>query len=399
MRTTQEGQDVTNRTKFEEAYGFRRSAVALANWRTAPFNRWSFLNVGELVPSARIEASSSEAEPAIADFSALLGETLSLSNGTETVAAFLDRSSADALTVMKGGRFIGDWFAPHMQPGNRHIIFSISKSLTAILAGILEGEGRFDPEAPVTDYIPEATGSAYGDATVRHVLDMTVSLDFEEAYLDPESSFARYRRATLWNPGGGDEGLEEFLLSIKRRPEPHGDVFRYRSPNSDLLGVLVERASGKRVPELFAEKLWAPLGARGEGAITVDRVGTARTAGGISMTPRDLARVGEMMRQGGVANGKRVVSETWVRDTTTAGSLEAWKRGDFAHLFAEGRYRNKWYQSGKGSYCGIGIHGQWLFVDPASEVVIVKMSSQPTPVDDPLDHDNVDFFEALVRMV
>ncbi|MBR2686458.1 MAG: serine hydrolase [Aquamicrobium sp.] len=390
---------MTNRTKFEEAYGFRRSAVALANWRTAPFNRWSFLNVGELVPSARIEASSSEAEPAIADFSALLGETLSLSNGTETVAAFLDRSSADALTVMKGGRFIGDWFAPHMQPGNRHIIFSISKSLTAILAGILEGEGRFDPEAPVTAYIPEATGSAYGDATVRHVLDMTVSLDFEEAYLDPESSFARYRRATLWNPGGGDEGLEEFLLSIKRRPEPHGDVFRYRSPNSDLLGVLVERASGKRVPELFAEKLWAPLGARGEGAITVDRVGTARTAGGISMTPRDLARVGEMMRQGGVANGKRVVSETWVRDTTTAGSLEAWKRGDFAHLFAQGRYRNKWYQSGKGSYCGIGIHGQWLFVDPASEVVIVKMSSQPTPVDDPLDHDNVDFFEALVRMV
>lgn len=390
---------MTNPTKFEEAYGFRRSDVALVNWRTAPFNRWSFQNVGELVPSARIEAAAGAVETVAADFSGLLGETLSLSNGTETVAAFLDRSSADALTVMKGGRFVGDWFAPHMRFGDRHIVFSVSKSLTAILAGILEGEGCFDPDAPVTDYIPEAVGSAYGDATVRHVLDMTVSLDFEEAYLDPESAFARYRRATLWNPGGGDEGLEEFLLSIKRRPEPHGEVFRYRSPNSDLLGILVERASGRRVPELFAEKLWAPLGACGEGAITVDRAGTARTAGGISLTPRDLARIGEMMRQGGMANGSRVVPESWVRDTTTAGSLDAWKRGDFPHLFAEGRYRNKWYQSGKGSYCGIGIHGQWLFVDPASEVVIVKMSSQPTPVDDPLDHDNVDFFEALVAMV
>ena len=102
---------------------------------------------------------------------------------------------------MKGGKLVGDWFAPHMDFGARHIIFSISKSLTAILAGILEGEGVFDPEAPVTQYIPEAAGSAYGDATVRHVLDMTVSLDFEEAYLDPESAFARYRRATLWNPG------------------------------------------------------------------------------------------------------------------------------------------------------------------------------------------------------
>lgn len=390
---------MTNPTKFQEAYGFRRSDVALANWRTAPFNRWAFQNVGELVPSARIEAPTDASEAAMVDFSGLLGETVSLSKGTETVAAFLDRSSADALTVMKGGKFIGDWFASHMRSGSRHIIFSISKSLTAILAGILEGEGCFDPDAPVTAYIPEAAGSAYGDATVRHVLDMTVSLDFEEAYLDPESAFARYRRATLWNPGGGDEGLEEFLLSIKRRSEPHGEVFRYRSPNSDLLGVLVERASGKRVPELFTEKLWAPLGACMEGAITVDRAGTARTAGGVSMAPRDLARIGEMMRQGGVANGKRVVPETWVRDTTTAGSLDAWKRGDFAHLFPEGRYRNKWYQSGKGSYCGIGIHGQWLFVDPASEVVIVKMSSQPTPVDDPLDHDNVDFFEALVTMV
>ena len=390
---------MTNPTAFEDKFGFRRSDVGLANWRTTPFNRWAFQNVGELVPSARIEAGPAAGETAAADMSGLLGETVALAEGSETVAGFLARSHADALTVMKGGRFVGDWFAPHMAFGNRHLVFSISKSLTAILAGILGGEGRLDLEAPVTTYIPEAVGSAYGDATVRHVLDMTVSLDFEEAYLDPESAFARYRRATLWNPGGGEEGLEEFLLSIKRLPGPDGEVFRYRSPNSDLLGMLVERASGLRVPELLREKLWAPLGACGEGAITVDRLGAARTAGGISLTPRDLARIGEMMRQGGLANGTRVVSEAWVRDTTTAGSQDAWKRGDMAQLFPEGRYRNKWYQSGKGSYCGIGIHGQWLFVDPASEVVIVKMSSQPEPVDDPLDHENVAFFEALATMV
>lgn len=390
---------MTNSTQFKDKFGFRRGDVSLANWRTTPFNRWAFQNLGELVPSARIAAGPAAMETAAVEIGGLLGEKVDLGKGDETVAGFLERSHADALAVMKGGRFIGDWFAPHMAFGERHIAFSISKSITAILAGILQGEGRFDLEAPVTAYIPEAVGSAYGDASVRHVLDMTVSLDFEEAYLDPESAFARYRRATLWNPGGGDEGLEEFLLTIGRRPGPHGEVFRYRSPNSDLLGILVERASGQRVPQLLRDKLWAPLGACGEGAITVDRIGTARTAGGISLTPRDLARIGEMMRQGGLANGTRVVSEAWVRDTTTAGSQEAWKRGDFSHLFPQGRYRNKWYQSGKGSYCGIGIHGQWLFVDPASEVVIVKMSSQPEPVDDPLDHDNVAFFEALTAMV
>jgi len=393
---------MTGKTAFETRYGFRRNEVLLSNWRESPFNRWSFQNLGELVPTARVAAASAGAEAQAMDFGGLLGEKVSVASAPETVAEFLIRSSTDALTVMKGGKVIGDWFAPHMDFGARHIIFSISKSVTAIIAGILEGEGVFDPEAPVTQYIPEAAGSAYGDASVRHVLDMSVSLDFEEAYLDPESAFARYRRATLWNPGGGTESLREFILTLQRLAEPHGQTFRYRSPNSDLLGLLLERASGQRFTDLMREKLWLPLGAVSEASIGVDMEGTARTAGGISVTPRDLARVGEMMRQGGTVDGRRIVPEAWVRDTvSTGGSAEAWQRGTMAFLFPKGRYRNKWYQTGheNGAYCGIGIHGQWLYVDPRTEVVIAKMSSQPVPVDDPLDAEIVAFFEALSQRV
>ena len=140
----------------------------------------------------------------------------------------------------------------------------------------------------------------------------------------------------------------------------------------------------------------------GEASIGVDMEGTARTAGGISVTPRDLARVGEMMRQGGTVDGRRIVPEAWVRDTvSTGGSAEAWQRGTMAFLFPKGRYRNKWSQTGheNGAYCGIGIHGQWLYVDPKAEVVIAKMSSQPVPVDDPLDAETVAFFEALTQLV
>ena len=106
-----------------------------------------------------------------------------------------------------------------------------------------------------------------------------------------------------------------------------------------------------------------------------------------------------MMRQGGMANGRRVVPESWVRDTTNAGSAEAWQKGAMVHLFPQGRYRNKWYQPGDGSFCGIGIHGQWLYVDPSAGTVIVKMSSQPEPVDDPLDIECVSFFQVLAAMV
>ncbi|WP_419694603.1 serine hydrolase domain-containing protein [Mesorhizobium muleiense] len=393
---------MTGKTAFETRYGFARNQVLLGNWRESPFNRWSFQNVGELVPSARVAAASSSREAPAQDLDGLLGEKVALTVGAETVAAFLTRSDTDALTIMKAGNIVGDWFASHMEFGARHIIFSISKSLTAILAGILEGEGIFDPQAPVTRYLPEAAGSAYGDASVRHVLDMSVSLDFEEAYLDPESAFARYRRATLWNPGGGTESLADFILTLQRLGEPHGRTVRYRSPNSDLLGILLERASGQRFAELMHEKLWLPLGAMSEASVTVDMAGTARTAGGISVTPRDLARIGEMMRQGGIANGRRIVPEAWVRDTvSTGGDAEAWQRGTMAFLFPKGRYRNKWYQTGaaSGAFCGIGIHGQWLYVDPKAEVVIAKMSSQPEPVDEPLDLDMIAFFEALSRMI
>lgn len=392
---------MTGNTAFETRYGFARKDVRLDNWRLRPFSQWSFQNVGELVPSVHVAAAPG-GEEQVKSLGALLEEKVTLAGGAETVESFLKRSDTDGLTILKGGRLVGDWSAPHMAFGQRHIIFSISKSVTAILAGILQGEGVFDPEAPVTEYIPEAKSSAYGDASVRNVLDMTVSLDFEEAYLDPESAFARYRRATLWNPGGGSESLAAFLLTLPRLAEPHGQTYRYRSPNSDMLGILVERASGKRVSDLLSEKLWLPLAAASEMSVTVDMEGTARTAGGMSMTPRDLARIGEMMRQGGTANGRRIVPEAWVHDTVASGgSHEAWRRGTMVFLFPKGRYRNKWYQMGtpSGAFCGIGIHGQWIYVNPSDEVVIAKMSSQPEPVDDQLDLDVVAFFEALSRTV
>jgi CubicO group peptidase (beta-lactamase class C family) len=384
---------------FVRKFGFDRREVTLANWRLAPFNRWSFQNVGELVPSVATLPDPGRAETLPQDMSGLLAEQFSSLQGRARLTDFLQSSNTDALCVMKAGRFIGDWFAPHMDFGARHIVFSITKSLTAILAGILEGDGALDPDAPVTTYLPEAAGSAYGDATVRHVLDMTVSLDFDEAYLDSSGAFARYRRATLWNPGEGKESLAGFLMTLQRLPAPHGEIFRYRSPNSDVLGLIVERAGGARVSDLMRDRLWAPLGVRSAISITVDREGTARTAGGISLTPRDLVRVGEMMRQQGIANGKRIVPEAWVRDTTGGGNLDAWKRGDFARLFLNGRYRNKWYQTGKGAYCGIGIHGQWLFIDPAREAVIAKMSSQPLPGDESIDIDHVAFLEAVAERI
>jgi CubicO group peptidase (beta-lactamase class C family) len=149
------------------------------------------------------------------------------------------------------------------------------------------------------------------------------------------------------------------------------------------------------------DRLWRGIGAHSAGLVTVDRVGASRAAGGVSMTARDLARVGEMMRLGGIGPSGRVVSERWILDTLEKGDRAAWKEGDFPHLFKDGSYRNKWYSSGlpSGAFCAIGIHGQWLYVNPAAEVTIVRFSSQPIPVDDPVDLDCVRLFQAIAERV
>ncbi|WP_454285963.1 serine hydrolase domain-containing protein [Rhizobium arsenicireducens] len=389
-------------TEFETAYGFARRDVTIANWRTAPYSRWSFQNLRELVPTAEIRATAEEPETALA-LSPLLDTPLETGlAGTTNARAFLDYAHTDAFVLMKGGRIVAEHYAPHAQVNARHIVFSISKSLTALVSAVLEEQGVIDPDSPVVSLIPEAKGSAYGDCSYRDVLDMRVSLDFDEAYLDKNGAFARYRRSTLWNPseaGAPVETLTEFLMTIPKADRPHGGPFFYASPNSDLLGILIERATGRRYVDLFSDLLWKPLGAKNHALVSVDGAGTARSAGGVCVTARDLARVGQMLLDGGIANGRQVVPAAWVEDMRNAGDPSAWTASQ-PTMLPNGRYRSKWYQTGEpdGAFCAIGIHGQWLYVDPSTETVIVKLSSQPNPLDDELKQDNFAFFRALSRL-
>lgn len=389
-------------TEFKTTYGFERRDVTIANWRTAPYSRWSFQNLREMVPTTEIRAAAEEPETALAT-SPLLDATLETGlAGTTDARAFLDHAHTDAFVLMKGGRIVAEHYAPHAHVNARHIVFSVSKSLTALVSAVLQDQGVIDPECPVVSLIPEAKGSAYGDCSFRDVLDMRVSLDFDEAYLTKDGAFARYRRSTLWNPaepGAQVETLTEFLMTLQKADRPHGGPFFYASPNSDLLGILIERASGRRYADLFSDLLWKPLGAKNHALVSVDGAGTARSAGGVCVTARDLARVGQMLLDGGTANGRQVVPAAWVKDMQTAGDPSAWAASQ-PTMLPNGRYRSKWYQTGEpdGAFCAIGIHGQWLYVDPSTETVIVKLSSQPNPLDDELKQDNFAFFRALSRL-
>lgn len=376
----------------------RPTALNLSNWRQPGNNRWAFHHVREIIPTEEIArgAQMSRLEKSIVgnvDSSTVKG-----SDATDwTLQRWLEESKSDALLVAHHGKLVHEWYLDPAIETCPHIVFSVSKSITATLAGVLVDQGLLDPSRPVVDYIPELADSGYRDASLQHVLDMVVNIDFTEDYLATGGKFLEYRTATAWHPcevDAIDQNLHEFLCSIERADGEHGQVWQYKSPNSDLLGWVLERASGERLASLMSRYLWQPMGAEANAYVTVDRKGAARTAGGICVLPRDLLRFGELVRNRGFANGRQVIPEWWLEDCSEAGSREAWQRGDSSKEFPDGQYRNKWYQTGNEhrAMLAIGIHSQWIYINPVTEVTIVKLSSQDEPLKPELDEINLQMF-------
>ncbi|MGY6707453.1 MAG: serine hydrolase domain-containing protein [Rhizobiaceae bacterium] len=380
-----------------------RAAITLENWRAHPASRWSFQNTCEFVPTAVIASGTS---PGAAPPPSGPLEEIRINDGQGTEAAateMLARRHTDSILVLREGKPLASWSAPHSDFFAPHLIFSVSKSITGLLAGIAHGEGRFDPEAGIIDLVPSMAPSTYGSARLRDLLDMTVDLAFDEDYADHGGAFDRYRRAMLWNPERPEtrpETMEAFLATLPAEGHGHGVRFHYASPNSDLLGMAVERAVGQRLHEYLAQRLWQPLGLAGPAYVTVDRVGTARAAGGICLTITDLARIGQLLLdEGRGPDGRQIVPAGWIADMREGGDRQAWVDGDFADMFTNGRYRSCWYDvgDGRGTIAAVGIHGQYLWVDYSNQVVIARTASRPQASDDVETQEDIAMMAALAR--
>lgn len=352
--------------------------ATLANWRTAPYCSWAFHHVREIVPSAEIANDPDN--------------VWALDNGARPLTGVdLDAALApvnnDALVVLHKGQIVHESYRNGMGPEDPHILMSVSKSMLGLLAGTLVARQELDPAAPLTEYIPEIAGTAFEGATVRDALDMRVGVKFDEDYFATSGPIIDYRYAANWNPvpaGITPYDLRSFQTLLTERDGTHNGSFHYVSPNTDLLAWVLERASGQRYADLFSDRIWKPMGAERPAYITVDRIGGARAAGGMCFTARDLARVGHLMVQNGARDGVQIIPETWLQDITNNGDAEAWRTGDFASDFRNPSmtYRSKWYvhPGEKPLIHGLGIHGQYLFVDPLRELSVAWFSSEGDPI-------------------
>ncbi|MDA9954245.1 beta-lactamase family protein [Planktomarina sp.] len=356
--------------------------VSLANWRKAPYCHWAFHHVREIIPSADISNDPTdvwELKPNTMDTSSL---------GLDNAMVSTD---CDAIVVLHKDKLVHESYRNGMTSRDPHILMSVSKSMLGLVAGTLIERGELAESDLITKHLPEIENTAYADATVRDLLDMRAGILFDEDYLATEGPIVDYRFAANWNPVPKDRvaaDLRSFMSLLTETDGPHGGRFHYVSPNTDLLAWVFERASGMRYAELVSERLWKPLGAEAPGYITVDRIGGARAAGGKCLLARDLARVGMMMANGGQRDGKQVVPACWLEDIVQNGDPQAWKDGDFYNEMGQRdiHYRSKWYVNREAEplIFGVGIHGQFLFVDPAKKLSVAWFASQGSPLDSPL---------------
>jgi CubicO group peptidase (beta-lactamase class C family) len=362
--------------------------VTLANWRTTPFNKWAFHHVREILPTADIAYEPANVRelpvrPATLDRLRITKAGIPL-----TVDQVLEATGTDALVVLHKGSIAVERYFNGMTERSPHILMSVSKSMLGLLAGILVGHGVLRVSQRVTDVIPELKATAWASATVSNLLDMRTGVAFNEDYLTTSGPMIAYRKAAGWNPlepGERPSDLRSFFHELREADGPHGGRFCYASPNTDLLGWVIERICGKRYADLLGALLWQPMGAAESAYITVDRLGAPRAAGGMCATARDLARTGQMVLEGGTHRGRQVVPSSWIETIANDGDPAAWSAGNLSSYFpgVPIHYRSKWYVERtvpRLLFC-LGIHGQSLIVDAANEIVIAKFSSQPQPLD------------------
>lgn len=304
-----------------------------------------------------------------------------------TPEQFLDRTYTNALLVMKNGRIVSEIYRNNANERTRFIGWSMTKSITSVLVGCALAEGRIRSlDDRIEIYLPELKGGGYAGVTVRQIMQMRSGVDYEERYdfAHPGTAASNHIAALVKNVARFADAARTI-----RRIHPPGAVFQYKTLDTAVLGWLLERVSGGSTLAAYAaQRLWEPLGAEADGYFIMDGppgIGREFNGAGFNATLRDWARFGQMMLDGGVANGRRIVSPEWVAASTRPSGQAGSQRGEYGLQW--------WVVGDRGAYSAIGLQGQYVYVDPATRTVVVKLSYFP-PGDEAAGKETLAFLAA-----
>lgn len=385
---------------------------------TPPYNRWAYQHMRMIYPSAGI---SSAEQPIPLEKSLVSGiNAVSVekpdshgkpSGKSVDLDTYFKETFTDAFVVIKGDQIVFEKFLNGMHADQPHQMMSATKSFAGLLGLIAVDEGKLYEADKVTKYVPELKKStAFADATLGQVLDMTNSMKFVEHYHDPRSGIRRYGAVLGWTPKVPsieyEDNLYDFLITLEIDEEyDHGEVFNYQTPKTDVVNWVTNRVNGESFQDAMYDKLWSKLGTDGETYVLLDQNATLVAGGGLNATPYNLARFAMMLINDGKFDGKQVVPPSIIQKLSAGASREAFYNGSEAHgMMDDGdwSYRAQWWvrhTPGKAAVTAIGIHGQWIYLDLTHKIAFIKLSSQPESVSDLVTAYDIYGFDAMIEFL
>ena len=367
-----------------------------------PKLRWTVCHFRELMPSVGVRTGNNGPSALPADLDAGLdGVTFTPLGGSApmTWGAAFGANYTDGVLVLHKGSVVYERYDGCLDANTLHGAMSVTKSLTGLLAEVLVAEGRLNDKALIRDIIPELTDSAFGDATVRQVLEMTTALDYSEDYADPNAEVWTYAEAgsPLAKPEGytGPRSYFDYLQTVQKKGE-HGAAFGYKTVNSDAAGWLIARTTGLSVADYLSARIWSQIGSDREAFYTVDSIGTPFAGGGFNATLRDMARLGQLVLNEGRVGDVQVIPAEAIARIRQGGNTDTFAKAGY-DLLPGWSYDGMWWVShdDHGSFAARGVHGQTIWVDPAADMVIVRFASNPVAGNAASDPTSLPAFRAV----
>ena len=369
-----------------------------------PKLRWTVCHIRELMPTELVGRGIGAPVPleyAIDDGIDAVTFSTPGHGKPMTWAESLSANYTDGIIVIHKGKIVYEKYSGCLDETGQHAAMSMTKSLTGLLAEILVAEGRLDDSRKVSSIVPELDNSAFGSSTIRQVMDMTTALKYSEDYSDPEADIWLYSAAANPLPKprdyDGPVGYYEYLQTVKKAGV-HGVSFGYKTINTDALGWILSRATGRELSKLLSERIWSKMGAEQDAYITVDAKGTPFAGGGLSAGLRDLGRIGLLMLNGGVINGKRLFPKAVTENIRLGGDKRAFDMAGYKTLEG-GSYRSMWWNlhNKHGAYAARGVHGQTIYIDPVASMVIARFASFPVAQNARIDPTSLPAYQAVAE--
>ena len=339
-----------------------------------------YRNIDHIFDTRTIHAGDGQLFPLRSAPRDLSHVTYEVDGTTYSLDDYVTQQRIAGLLVVKHGEILLERYALGNDEDSRWVSFSIAKSVVSLLVGAAVREGYIrSVDEPITTYLPLLDGGGYDGVAIKHVLQMASGTDWNEDYADPDSdvnSMPSGNLALLTNM----QDLENVALP--------GEQFNYNSGETNLAGALLRAAIGNNLSTYLEAKIWQPFGMESDATWMLhERAGGELGGCCISATLRDYARIGLFaMREGELPDGTRVLPDDWMRESTAP------SQGSDAYGYL-------WWLRGGGTYAGLGIFGQLLWIDPNDQLIIVTHSAWPTAIGEELRNHRWAFVEALADAV